>query len=183
LAGAILKAMLKLSGSLVNQPVMSLRTGGQIAVATATIINPHNLKIIGWWCKVASGQKAVLLAEDVRETIPNGLAVNDEDALSSVEDLVRYKELLDINFGLMDKPVRTKRHKLGKVSDFSYNEGMFVQKLYVARPLRKVFTTEDTLIIDRAQILEVTDHYILVRDTEIRAGAEELAAAGAVAAS
>jgi hypothetical protein len=35
-------------------------------------------------------------------------------------------------------------------------------------------------LIDRTQILEVTDHYILVRDTEIRATAEELAGAVAV---
>jgi len=169
--------MLKLSSSLLNQPVMSLRTGGRIALAQTPIINPHNLKILGWWCSGPGGQKLVLLVEDVREVIPAGLAVNDEAALSEPADLVRHKEILDINFDLMDKLVRTKRHKLGKVSDFSYNDGLFVQKLYVARPLRKVFISEDTLIIDRLQILEVTDKYILVRDTEVKAGAEELAGA------
>jgi hypothetical protein len=174
--------MLKLSGSLINQPVMSLRTGGQIAIAQAPIINPHNLKILGWWCGVPSGQKTVLLAEDVREVLPAGLAVNDEDALSEPADLVRHEETLNIKFDLMDKQVRTKRQKLGKVSDYSYNDGLFVQKLYVARPLHKVFTSEDTLIVDREQILEVTDKYILVRDTEVKATAEELAASGAVAA-
>jgi hypothetical protein len=174
--------MLKLSSSLINQPVMSLRSGGQIGVAQLPIINPHNLKILGWWCTTDSGQRTVLLAEDVREVLPAGLAVNDEDALSDPADLVRHKEVLDIKFDLMDKLVRTKRQKLGKVSDYSYNDGFFVQKLYVARPLHKVFTSDDTLIIDREQILEVTDKYILVRDTEIKATAEELAAQGAVAA-
>jgi hypothetical protein len=127
--------MLMLSKSLVNQPVMSLRSGTQIAVAVEPIINPHNLKVMGWWCKGLGGQTLVLLSDDVRDTMPNGLAVN---------------------------------------------EGLFIQKLYVARPLHKVFTSEDTLIIDRTQILEVTDHYILVRDTEVKATAEELA--GAMAA-
>jgi hypothetical protein len=172
--------MLMLSKSLLNQPVMSLRSGSQIAVAVKPVINPHNLKILGWWCKSISGQTQVLLAEDVRELMPDGIAVNDEDDLSAPEDLVRHKEILEIGFELIDKPVRTKSHKLGKVNDFSYNDGMFVQKLYVAKPLRKVFTTEDTLLIDRTQILEVTDQYILVRDTEIHATADELA--GAVAA-
>jgi len=171
--------MLKLSSSLINQPVMSLRTGSQIAVAVVPIVNPHNLKILGWWCD-AGGQKRVLLADEIREIMPTGLAVNDEDALSDPADLVRHQEVLDIRFELMDKPVKTKRQKLGKVSDYSYNDGLFIQKLYVARPLHKVFTSEDTLIIDRTQILEVTDHYILVRDTEVKAGAEEFA--GAVAA-
>jgi hypothetical protein len=170
-------SMLMLSKSLLNRPVMSLRSGGQIAVAVEPVINPHNLKILGWWCKNQSGQMLVLLAEDVRELMPNGLAVNDEEALSAPEDLVRHKEILDIKFELMDKLVRTKRQRLGKVSDYSYNDGMFVQKLYVAKPLRKIFTTEDTLVIDRTQILEVTDHYILVRDTEIRTTADEMAGA------
>lgn len=166
-----------LSKSLLNRPVVSLRSGSQVAMAAKPVINPHNLKILGWWCKMPSGQTRVLLAEDVRELVPDGLAINDEEDLCTPEDLVRHREILDIGFDLIDKPVRTKRQKLGKVSDFSYNDGMFVQKLYVARPLRKVFTTDDTLLIDRSQILEVTDHYILVRDTEIRATADELASA------
>lgn len=169
--------MLMLSKSLVNRPVMSLRSGSQIALAVEPIINPHNLKILGWWCSAAGNRRLVLLTDDVREIMPSGLAVNDEDDLSSPEDLVRHGEILNTNFELMDKLVKTKRQKLGKVSDFSYNDGMFVQKLYVARPLHKVFTTEDTMIIDRTQILEVTDHYILVRDTEVKATAEELSTA------
>jgi hypothetical protein len=124
--------MLMLSKSLVNQRVMSLRSGGQIAVATEPVINPHNLKIMGWWCKAPGGRQLVLLAEDVREIMPSGLAVNDEEALSPPEDLVRHSEVLNARFELTDKPVKTKRHKLGKVSDYSYNDGMFVQKLSTA---------------------------------------------------
>jgi len=166
-----------LSKSLLNRPVMSLRLGGQVALAVEPIINPHNLKIVGWWCKAPGGQQLVLLADDVRDVMPDGLAVNDEEALSAPEDLVRHSDVLNIKFQLMDKLVRTKRNKLGKVSDFSYNEGLFVQKLYVAKPLTKIWSAEDTLIIDRTQIIEVTDHYIMVRDTEVHATADDLAAA------
>lgn len=168
-----------LSKSLVNQPVMSLRSGGQAALASDPIINPHNLKILGWWCKVPGGRRLVLLAEDVREIMPSGIAINDEEDLSPPEDLVRHSDILNTQFQLVDILVKTKRQKLGKVNDFSYNEGLFIQKLYVARPLHKVFTTEDTLLIDRSQIIEVTDHYILVRDTEVKDTSEELAPAGA----
>lgn len=172
--------MLKLSGTLLNLPVMSLRTGTQIAIANMPIINPNNLKIVGWWCSEPGGKRSILLAEDVREAMPTGLAVNNEESLSDQADLIRHKEILNINFDLINKLVKTKRSKIGKVSDYSYNDGLFIQKLYVSRPLHKVFSSEDTAIIDRQQILEVSDHYILVRDTEIRAGAEELAPAGAV---
>jgi hypothetical protein len=177
--------MLKLSKTLYGIPVMSLRSGGPIALAETPIINPHNLKILGWWCKDPdSPNHLVLLSDDVREVMPTGLAVDDHDELNEANDLVRFREVLDIKFELQDKQVRTKRHKLGKVSDFSYNDGMFVQKLYVSRPLTKVFSSDDTLLIDRTQILEVTDKYILVRDTEIKATAEELAsAAGALPAA
>jgi hypothetical protein len=58
---------------------------------------------------------------------------------------------------------------------------MFVQKLYVARSLIKVFSAEDTVVVDRTQILEVTDNYILVRDTEVKATEEDLAGAAAMA--
>jgi hypothetical protein len=172
--------MLKLSKSLRQQPIMSLRTGTPVATALEPVINPHNLKIIGWWCKGRGTKQLILLSNEVREIMAGGLAINDEDALSSPDDLVRHREILDIRFQLIDKPVKTKRQKLGKVSDYSYDDkGLFVQKLYVARPLHKVFTTEDTLIIDRTQIIEVTDHYILVRDTDVKASQEELAPAAA----
>lgn len=159
---------------------MSLRTGRQVAVANEPIINPHNLKIVGWWCSPRSARsRLVLLSEDVRELMPQALAINDEDALSTPEELVRHREILDIKFQLTDKTVRTKRQKLGKVSDFSYNDGMFVQKLYVARPVTKIFSSQDTLLIDRSQILEITDSYILVRDGEVSAAEEATVPAGA----
>jgi hypothetical protein len=173
--------MLFMSKNLFSRPVMSLRSGAQIAVAIEPIINPHNLKIMGWWCDSPRVKaRSVLLTEDVREMMPTGLAVNDDEALSLPEDLVRHREILDIKFQLIDKTVKTKRQKLGKVNDFSYNDGMFVQKLYVARPMTKIFSSEDTLLVDRTQILEVTDTYILVRDTEVKATAEEMAPAGAI---
>jgi hypothetical protein len=174
--------MLKLSASLNNLKVVSLRSSAPVAIASMPIINPHNLKILGWWVKSPmAGKPVVLLVDDVREYLSGGLAIDDEEDLADPDDLVRFKEVLDINYDLIGKQVKTKRQKIGKVEDFSYNEGMFVQKLYVERPLTKVFTTEDTAIIDRNQVLEVTDTYILVKDTEVKAGESEFAGAAAAA--
>jgi sporulation protein YlmC with PRC-barrel domain len=161
--------MLKLSSHLHNVTVFSLRSGGPVATASLPIINPHNLKIIGWWCKMPGRTESmVLLSEDVREENTKGLAINDEEDITPGDDLVRLKEVLHINYELIGKPVKTKGGKVGKVTDYSYNDGMFVQKLYVERPLHKILTTEDTVLIDRNQIVEVTDHYILVKDVDIK---------------
>ena len=167
--------MLLMSKSLLNRPVVSLRSGGQIATAIEPVINPHNLKILGWWCKVVGqNNQAVLLAEDMREIMPRGLAINDDADLSTPEELVRHREILDIRFQLMNKLVRTKRHKLGKVSDYAYDQdSMFIEKLYVMRPLVKVFASEDTLIIGRNQIVEITDKHILVKEAEVTETEEE----------
>lgn len=157
---------------------MSLRLGGQVGTAVQPIIDPHSLKILGWWCKVpGKPERQVLLAEEVRQILTTGLAVDDDDALCDPADLVRHKEILDIDFVLIDKPVRNKRGKVGRVEDYSYNDGMFVQKLYVGRPLVRVLTSESTVLVDRTQILEVNDDYILVKDTEVPEGAEEAAPA------
>lgn len=177
--------MLLMSKSLYNRPVMSLRLGAPIAVAVEPIINPHNLKILGWWCKSPGQTKQqVLLSEDVREVMPGGLAVNDDDALSHSADLVRHNEILGLHFQLLNKVVKTKNSKLGKINDFVYDsQAMLVQKLHVARPLTKVFASEDTLIIDRNQILEVTDNYILVRDADVTVTEEEMSVAPEAAAA
>jgi len=175
--------MLQLSKSLTNVPILSLRVGGPIAIAVEPIINPHNLKILGWWCKSpGSTVLHVLLVEDVRQVSPNGLAINDDTDLTNPNELVRHKEVLHTHFELIGKDVKTKRGKLGKVSDYSYDsDSMLVIKLYVARPLTKIFSSEDTLIIDRSQIIEITDHYILVKDTDVKVTEEEIAPAAEAA--
>jgi hypothetical protein len=175
--------MLKLSDNLKNINVISLRSSGTVAIAQEPIINPHNLKIIGWWCRgPVKPQRLVLLADDVREQIPAGLAINDEEDLIAPDDLVRHKEVLEIKFDPIGKTVKTKRAKVGKIYDYSYNDGMFIQKLYVERPITKVFSVEDTVIVDRNQIIEVTDSYILVKDTEVKASEKVTANAPAPAA-
>lgn len=170
-----------MSKSLYGLPIVSMRSEGAIGTAVEPIINPHNLKIVGWWCRVGGAERQVLLAENVRELMPDSLVVDDDSALSSPNELVRHREILDIRFRLPDKLVKTKRQRLGKVGDFTYDESMYVQKLYVNRSITKIFSSEDTLIIDRRQILEVTDNYILVDDADIKAAEKEMAPAAAPA--
>ena len=76
--------MLLLVNKLINRPVLSLRTGGQVAVTYGCIISPDNLKIEGLYCHDrASKQNLILLYQDIRNIIDQGIIVNDHDVLST----------------------------------------------------------------------------------------------------
>lgn len=162
--------MLQLSKSLSKIPIISLRLGGLVGMANEPVINPHNLKVVGWWCKLrGDNTEHILLVSDVRNSTPQGLAIDDESALSHPEELVRYKEIIGAHFQLIGKLVKTKHTKLGRVDDFSYDsQSLFVKKLYVTKPLSKILSSDDNLIVDRSQIVEITDHHILVRDADVK---------------
>lgn len=162
--------MLQLSNDITNVPVMSLRTGGKIATATKPIINPNNLKIEGWYCQdVFNNEVLVLLAQDLRDKVPQGFAVNDYEVLSTPAELVRLKDVLELEFDLLGKLVVTNhRRRLGKVSDYAVEpQSMLIQKLYVSRPLYRALN-DGQLSIDRTQIIEINHKRIVVRDADVK---------------
>lgn len=158
--------MLSLSQALLNRPVLSLRTGGQIATTNQPVINPNNLKIEGFYVSdKLSRQTLVLLTQDIREIGENGLIINDHDVLAEVNDLVRLKKTIDFNFILIGKPVQTvSGERIGKVVDFAADSASFyIQKLYVGRSLIKSFSG-GSLSVDRTQIQEITNRRIIIAD-------------------
>jgi sporulation protein YlmC with PRC-barrel domain len=162
---------------LINRPILSLRTGTQVATALEPIINPGNLKIEGFYCQDSrSRQQLILVSQDVRDIMPRGIVINDHDVLVLPQDLVRLSSVLNINFVLVGKQVVTSGgHKLGKVGDYSVDtDSMFVQKIYVSQSIFKSFSGGN-LGIDRSQIVEITDKKVVVSDLTlkipVRAGA------------
>jgi uncharacterized protein YrrD len=95
----------------------------------------------------------------------NKIFINDFEVLSEANELIRLKELIDLNFIIVGKMVVTKsKQKLGKVKEFSVeNTSLFIQKLYIAQPIYKNIYGGQ-LIIDRNQIVEVTNTQIIVKD-------------------
>lgn len=163
---SIIKCMLQLSTSLLNQPVMSLRTGQPVATAIQPIINPNNLKIEGFWCADRFDKKeSVLLYQDIRDILPQGFIVDDHDVLADPDELIRLKDILNIGFTLIGKPVvTTSKQRVGKVSDYATEmETLYIQKLYVAQSVLKSFTGGN-LGIDRSQINEITDKRIIINE-------------------
>jgi sporulation protein YlmC with PRC-barrel domain len=158
--------MLKLTNSLLNQSVVSLRTGGVVARIDSAIINPDNLKIEGFYCLDSrSRERLILLVQDIRDIVPSGIVVDDHNVLSDASELVRLKQVLNLDFELVGKPVQTvKKQKLGKVNDYAVDDQSFyVQKLYVERSLLKSLSSGQ-LSIDRTEIVEVTDRRVIIKE-------------------
>lgn len=167
--------MLQLRKTIIDRPVLSLRTGGVIANAGLPIINPNNLKIEGFYCNDKFNKKSlVLLAQDIRDSLPQGYVVNDHDVLTPADELVRLKDVIGFKFELMDKPVYTAdKKRMGKINDFAVDsETMYVQKIYVGQSLLKSLSGGQ-LSVDRNQIVEITDKRIIIQDPQqpIKAGA------------
>ena len=165
--------MLKLSDAVVNLEVMSLRTGASVGTATSLIINPNNLQIEGWYVTDRfSKDKLILIATDVRDIVPQGLAINDHEVLSHPSELVRLKSIMDINFKLIGKSVRSQSGKrYGKVSDFAVETSSFlIKKIYATQAIVKNLSG-GSLSIDRTQIVEITDSSIIIEDPSEPAGA------------
>jgi len=158
--------MLQLSDSLLNKQVLSLRTGTPIATVTAPIFNPNNLKIEGFYCiDRFDKSELVLLYQDIRDTLKQGYVVNDHDVLVDPEELVRLKDIIELNYDLIGKHVETlAKEKVGKVTDYAVEtETMFVQKIYVSQSILKSFTG-GSLSIDRTQINEITPKRIIINE-------------------
>lgn len=158
--------MLQLSDVLIKTQVLSLRTSSPIADIVEPIINPDNLKIVGFYCNEYSERHPkILLVQDIRDILPQGIIVNDFDVLSDPSELIRLRKILEQQFEIIGKPVETiSKEKIGKVSDYAFDTGsMYIQKLYVSRSILKNLTS-GSLSVDRSQVHEVTAKKIIIND-------------------
>ncbi len=158
--------MLQLSSSLLSKSILSLRTGSPIATITGPIINPNNLKVEGFYCQDRFDKRQlVLLYQDIRDILPQGYVVNDHDVLTEPGELVRLKEVIELEFELIGKQVVTlSKEKVGKVSDYATEtETMFIQKIYVSQSVLKSLTG-GSLSIDRTNINEITPKRVIINE-------------------
>lgn len=154
---------------LIGKPVMSLRTGGPIATILDVIVNPHNLKIEGWFVDdPARRQRRIVLSQDIRDILDQGFVVNDHESLSDIEELVRLNSILKLAFELVGKAVVSEdKKRLGKVNDYAFEKnGYFIQKLYIGQSLWKSFSG-GSAIVDRTQIIEINNRKIVVKEATI----------------
>jgi len=158
--------MLILSEALSDKPVLSLQTGAPVGTTTGTIINPNNLKIEGFYCQDRfENKQLILLTQDIRDILPQGIVVNDHHALTDPSEIIRLKDIMQLGFALIGKPVYTMgKQKIGKIADYATDhESLYIQNLYVARSILKSLNPGQ-LSIDRTNIVEIPNPTIVKQE-------------------
>jgi sporulation protein YlmC with PRC-barrel domain len=156
---------------------LSLRTGGPVGHALNPVLNPNNLKIEGWYATAVRERESYILpAGEVRDIIAKGIVVDDHSSLTLVEDMIRLKDVIELGFEIIGKTVKNENKRtLGKVEDYAVDDqSLYVKKLYVSQSLLRSFSTQQ-LVIDRTQIVEINDRFIIVKDGKMRVGGTERA--------
>lgn len=163
--------MLVLSKRLLGVPLMSLQTGSMIGTTGEPIIDPRRLHIIAFYCEgpMLDARPAVLHSNDIRELSDIGIIIDSSDNVMPPGDLIRLQEVIEFGFSLLGVQVVTDRgHKLGTVEDYATDALTFlIEKLHVKRPFPHNLHTSG-LIIDRKEILEVTNSKIIVKSATVK---------------
>lgn len=161
--------MLIYNSRLLGMPILSVQDSGKIGTIANTIIDPDSLKIIALRIHGATNSEGgnILDIQSVREYSNLGLVIDSTDELVKDDDIVKISKVLELNFNLIGLKVETKKgSKLGKVLDFTVSEDNFsIAQIIVKRPAIKSFLDSE-LTIPRAEIVEITDYKIIVRDEE-----------------
>ncbi|HUC19951.1 MAG TPA: hypothetical protein VMR98_00455 [Candidatus Polarisedimenticolaceae bacterium] len=157
-----------LANQITALPVMSLQTGQAIAVVERPVINATNLEVKALQCKVGRRKTGVILMRDIRQFANDCVIIDSFDEIEDAKEIVRLQEIMKRNFNPVDKlVVNESNHRLGRVEDYTINLKTFmVQKLYVHQSLVKSILFNN-LVIDRTQIIDVTDKQFTVKDTGI----------------
>ena len=103
--------MLVYNSQLIGTPVLSVQASGPIAQITSPIVNPDNLKILAFKLDgpIINTTNYILDVKSVREYSHLGMVIDDNDELVGPEDVVKIKEVLDLNFNLIGLKVETKK--------------------------------------------------------------------------
>lgn len=161
----------------IDAPIVSLQMEAAIARAGEPIVDPRQLKIVGFYVEEEGlKEPAVLHASDIREVSHLGLIVDDGEVIMPLDDLVRLQEIIDFNFSLIGTQVVDERgKKYGKVEDYSLDpKSFYIQQLYTHQSILHSLSAMSN-VIHRHQVISVTNERIVVSAPTVRSDAQERA--------
>lgn len=163
--------MLIRSESLIDVPVMSLQTGGELARVKDLLVDPRNLTVVAYTLTghMLAEKPSFLLPTDIREISSVGIIVDSSDEFVGVSDVLRIQEVHDYDFSLNGiEVIDEKKHKLGKVHGYVVEaDSLTIEQLNVHRPILKSFNDSE-LLVHRSQVLEVGPDQIIVKSTSTK---------------
>lgn len=174
--------MLISSSRLIGTPVMSLQTGGRLAVTKAALIDPRSLFILAFELdgNQLDQHPSFVTVRDIREIGTMGMIVDSSDEFIGLGDVIKIQEVYSFNFKLDNLLVKDEKgRRVGKVNSYSVEPGSFlVKQLRVRRPLLKSLTDTE-LLIDRSQIVEISNEAVVIKAEDQSVRSHVKAAAGA----
>jgi len=146
---------------------MSLQTGRRLAITKHAVIDPRNLKILAFELDGPHLDQvpSFLGVNDIREIGNMGIIIDSSDEFVGIDDVIKIKEVYNFRFKLDNLAVKSQRgKKLGKVMNYSIEPDSFtVKQLSVRRPFLKSLTDTE-LLIDRSQIIEISNDAVVIKD-------------------
>lgn len=173
------RIMLVTNSRLIGTQILSIQAGGPIATIKSAIVDPNDLKILGFHLEgplLNNTDATILDVRSIREYSQLGMVVDNIEELVAPDDVIKIQKVLELNFDLINLKVRTKKGtKLGHLIDYTVtSEDFIVQQIIVKRPLVKALVDPE-LTISRKEIVEITDYEVIIKDEEktLKARAEK----------
>ena len=164
---------------LIGTPILSIQAGGAIATIKSAIVDPNDLKILGFYLEgplLDHADTTILDVRSIREYSQLGMVIDNIEELVAPDDVIKIQKVLELNFDLINLKVKTKKGtKLGHLIDYTItSEDFIVQQIIVKRPLVKALVDPE-LTISRKEIVEITDYEVIIKDEEktLKARAEK----------
>lgn len=171
--------MLVTHSRLIGTPILSIQAGGPIATIKSAIVDPNDLKILGFHLEgplINNTDATILDVRSIREYSQLGMVIDNIEELIAPDDVIKIQKVLELNFDLINLKVITKKGtKLGHLIDYTVtSEDFIVQQIIVKRPLVKALVDPE-LTISRKEIVEITDYEVIIKDEEktLKARAEK----------
>lgn len=155
-----------LASDVIKMQIFSLRLGGPIAVVEKILLDEAHLRIRILILRVmGEKQLGYLLPGDIRLSEQKKMIVDSEEKISEKNEVIRDRPIIERDLTLFNMIVVTvSGKKLGRIENYAFeNTSYLVTKLYIRTNLIKNFI-HDNLIIDRADIVDIKNDRVIVRD-------------------
>jgi len=162
--------MLRFGNDLLGVNVSSIDSSRIIAVVIDVLLNPNDLSVAALICnKRSSGEDLYLLPQDIHDYTGPAITVQNEEALTQDEDMIKLRDVITINFKLVGKRVISdSKRKVGKVTEYVIDDETFkIMKIHAKPIITKLLKSSD-LIISRTQIVELNDKEVVVRESTVK---------------